>query len=364
MSKFISLFLLISCFIFFATLPSYAHAQSDCSLSCSNGGTPSCSHVGDGRDHYPSCSNGSAVCCSVQGCYGGGLGPLCLQPQPTPPPITIYTCDPGYTTCPPNIAPTDPGGLCCLNGCCPSDSTKCKCSTNNQCSPNCTLSTPTPSTPSNPVVSSPTSTCNASLLLIGCMASGLSPNFVTCTCNPSTSTTPTTPISSPTTTSIKCATGLTACPSDTIPNFNCCPYGCCPSNPSMCRCSNSDQCDPNCNSSTPTTQPTATFLPTLTIIGIDSLHTSVNLKRYIIDLNVIGSNFSSDSSCSIYSAIAGLGIRIKPSDFFLSPSDSSKSVKVTIPLSKVIKRASSARLRFKAECSNGTEAEKVINLNN
>lgn len=338
MKRFV-LFILSIHLIFFSALPSYSQATcSGSTVVCANGVAPVCTIVYPipycdcfgfprciSRSYYAALLNSGTDCSSF-------LSELPTPSCPTPQPITtIYTCDPGYTSCPDNMT----AGVCCLYGCCSSDSTKCKCASNSQCSPSCTL----PTQPTNPI----TPTCNASLLLITCMLAGASPNFVTCTCNASSN--PTIPTVTPSTSSVMCAANLTACPNDITTGFLCCQYGCCPSSPSLCRCSNSDQCDPNCSA-----QPTAKV----------SLQVS-NIKTSGFKLTAIGDNFNSISNCSA-TTVGGLKMKIKP-DFFYLGASQKQVIRVTVPTAfRKFYLQSSQEITISVSCENGAEAEKSVSL--
>lgn len=402
------------CFLFILGLTfQISYAQVRCvndKVVCDNGVSPVCTvtYPIPYCDCYgnPLCINNSFYIDLITSGFSCSSIPLSVLPAascPEPLPIT-YSCDPGYTTCPPNIAPTDPGGRCCVDGCCPSDPTKCKCQFTNECSPNC----PTTHTCDPGFISCPnnrSSTCcsitvgccpsdptkckcpNSNQCIPNCPATytcettgythcpddrtsgvcckhGCCPSDPTkCKCPDSNQCSPNCTVAEPPPTTYECKDGYIICPTNTTPNAICCLNGCCPSNPSQCKCSNSDECYPNCStniSEEPNSNPTVSSSPILTINGINFLSTKVKLKKYMIGLNVVSSNFLSNSSCNLFSPIAGLGIRIKPRNFVLGPSSSSRTVMVTIPLSKTVKKLE--RLNFKAKCGNGTEAEKVISL--
>ncbi len=109
--------------------------------------------------------------------------------------------------------------------------------------------------------------CNISRLFNNCTASSLIADLVTCSCKsplpptsppPSLPSTPTTPIT-PVVPTYNCNPGLISCPDIYTKEGTCCQYGCCPSNPTQCKCPNSNQCIPNCSVQPaplpPTTQP-------------------------------------------------------------------------------------------------------------
>lgn len=231
--------------------------------------------------------------------------------------VTTFTCNPGFISCPNNFTK----GSCCsvAVGCCPSNPTQCKCPNSNQCIPNCTVAPPPPTT-------------------------------------------------------YECDPGYTICPNNTTPNALCCQYGCCPSNPTQCKCSNNNQCYPNCSvpTSPSTTQPTTTSptnssgsvstsesIATLNISGVGTINATVNFKRYLLDLVIISTNLTQTTPCTIFPTIAGLGIRIQPNTFFLNNANNSKTVKATIPISRVVKRLNS--ITFKVNCGN-LKAEKTISI--
>ncbi|MBI3591683.1 MAG: hypothetical protein HY094_09950 [Candidatus Melainabacteria bacterium] len=233
-------------------------------------------------------------------------------------PAPTYTCNPGFISCPDNMTQ----GSCCsvTVGCCPSNPTQCKCPNSNQCLPNCTAPAPTPLPP------------------------------ITYTCDP----------------------GYTICPNSTNP-VTCCLYGCCPSASTECLCSsNNNQCGPNCSISTPSggsstnnspvnTSPVSNNSnPQIEITGINNINPFAGLKRYAIDLTVTSTNFDSRTKCSLYPRISGLGIRTRPNNFFLGPSNTSKLVKAIIPISRNLKKLGT--LTFKANCDNGATAQKDITI--
>jgi subtilisin family serine protease len=98
----------------------------------------------------------------------------------------------------------------------------------------------------------------------------------------------------------------------------------------------------------------------LTVDGIDSLNASANFKRYKVRLTISGTNLRSITSCSAYSKIGGLGVRIKPADFTLSPQASSKAINVIIPISRNLKQL--GKVDINIDCDNGTSQVKTITL--
>ncbi len=227
-------------------------AQVTCSGStvvCANGVTPVCTSTYPSpycscygpkcisQSYYAELQNSGFSCSSV---VGRLPTPACPDPE-----ALTYSCNSGYTTCPPNIAPTNPGGLCCLNGCCPSDPTKCKCSTSSQCSPNCTVATTYICDPG--FISCPDNMTQGSCcsLAAGCCPS----NPTQCKCSNSNECIPNC------TATYTCDRGLTICPNNTNSNAICCQDGCCPSDPTKCKCPTNNQCSPNCTEPKLTPQP-------------------------------------------------------------------------------------------------------------
>lgn len=326
--------LLVLLLFFILTSNAYSYAQVSCTangLTCANGGTPFCGYPTNSAV-YPACSSGYPICCSRSfGCGGSSASSSVECTTPSPPPVT-----------PVIVVPTQP------------------------------------TTPSIPI---PTSTCNYSLLTTVCTAQGFTINPATCNCgapiNPTTAipTQPTVPAQP--SSSCNC-TSNAHCNVGKYCNLN---TGCCISNPTSCvsGCSNNNQCFgnstcvSNCCTSTsqpfnPSTgnpsSPTSTTTssnnnnPQLELIGIDSINPFVGFKRYTIDLTVKGTDFESTSSCSAFPTIAGLGIRVQPDTFLLGTGISSKLIKITIPISKSIRKIGT--LIFRVTCNNGAKADKTI----
>lgn len=154
---------------------------------------------------------------------------------------TIYTCDPGYTSCPDNMTE----GLCCQYGCCPSDPTKCKCSNNNQCSPNCTTSDLTACNSTYP-------SCNGTCPAGQECSPSVSGTNVGCSCFPTASSNPTMPAPDTNSSCKLPCSNSSACGVGKYCNLN---AMCCVVNPSGCikgchlsssECGSNEQCVSNC----------------------------------------------------------------------------------------------------------------------
>ena len=291
-------FIFLIYYILFSNLPSYS--QASCSLSCNNGGTPSCR--GLGSNWSPTCTDLGPLCCTQ---FSGG-GRACTGGIECPAPVPItYACNPGYTTCPPNIAPTDPGGLCCLYGCCPSNPTQCKCSNNNQCSPNCSVQTPVPPTiyTCDPGLTVCPNSNNTSALCCpdGCCSSN--PGQCKCSAN-SNQCSPNCPAT------YSCNSGYTTCPPNiapTDPGGICCLYGCCPSNSTQCKCPTSNQCSPNCTLPTPTpTTPSGTISSTSSSTG--------GLSSDTFDITLMSSTLNSTTALNVYVSFSPQSVALLDKD--------------------------------------------------
>ncbi len=234
--KTLSIFLLL--FLFILTLNHSAYClNATCvngTVACANGGTPYCPSYLIGAS--PTCGIcGSGASCISEGIAASGIPcssdtipvPCSEPPQPV---ISIPTSPP----LPPPPAPIITSCnlqllsiLCTPRGFIINPRT-CDCDS-----------------PIKPIIPTiPTSTCDFQLLSNSCASKGFAANPATCVCVP-----PTMPLV-PTTPIYICDPGYTSCPDNFTKGF-CCPNGCCPSDPTQCKCPNGNQCIPNC--STPTT---------------------------------------------------------------------------------------------------------------
>ncbi len=252
---------------------------------------------------------------------------------------------------------------------------------------------------SGPVSCSNLPVCNSFSLVLICSSLGLSPNLTTCMCTEPTYT---------------CNPGFTSCP-DNMTKGVCCAYGCCPSNPSLCKCLNSNECFPNCTLPTPTPvsdpQPTPVTNPTPAQCndGIDNdgdgltdlLHdpgcsdlsdddesnpiptpigtptpattskASIQLsnfgkiKRNSFTLSASLNDFPNNTQCSVTSKIGALSLATVPTSFTVS-SSSNRTIRVLIskPIQKFIRRSNSRTITTEINCSSaGIKAQNITNVN-
>lgn len=182
------------------------------------------------------CGNGGTPSCASRGptfkptC--NGLGTVCCTTQLCVGGLQcLQLCDAGYAICPSANNPIS----CCLYGCCPLDQTKCKCKNSDRCSPNCTdTSTPTYSCDSGLTICPNNTDPNGKCCKYGCCP--LDPTK--CKCQFSSNCSPN---------CLRCDAGDTTCPNSDNPKA-CCKNGCCPSDPNKCKCPSNNQCSPNCTS--------------------------------------------------------------------------------------------------------------------
>lgn len=359
--------------------------------------TPECLSLCD--PGYTVCiSNNSVSCCQYGCCPLDPTRCKCANnDRCSPEGCPTYSCDPGRTVCPPNIAPTDPGGLCCLYGCCHSDPTKCKCPSNNQCSPNCSV--PTYSCNSGLIICPNDTTPGALCCQYGCCPSdpkkckcalnnqcfpdcttsgatdcnstypscnGTCPSGQACTvvvsgftpgcsCLPTVSTTPT-----PTPITLSCplpCSNSSACGSGKYCNLT---TMCCTLNPSGCfkgcylsssECETSEECVSNCCIPLP---------PELVITGSESINLATRSKRYSIAITVTGLKFQSKSRCTVFTRNSNLRIKFNPTIFSLEAGKSSTTINTLVRKLSALRKTN--LITVDVTCDNGTSANKTITV--
>lgn len=152
-------------------------------------------------------------------------------------------------------------------------------------------------------------------------------------------------------TTYSCDAGYTSCP-DNMTAGLCCLFGCCPSNPSQCKCSNSNQCSPNCSVPTSTPTPTLTPTPTPTINSSSNNTTptpiqstgneTIKISRvgeikpngFILEVELF--NLSVPTFCKVSSKWNGRGLNAVPSSFQVNL-NSSRSIQTTFNYSNTIR---------------------------
>jgi hypothetical protein len=155
-----------------------------------------------------------------------------------------------------------------------------------------------------------------------------------------------TPVSTPTpppTITYSCDSGYTSCP-DNMTEGVCCLFGCCPSNPFLCKCLGNNQCFPNCNLATPTPTPTinsssnnpsptpiqSTGNETITISRVGE----IKRNGFILEVELF--NLSVPTSCKVSSKWNGRNLIAVPSSFQVTL-NSSRSIQTSFNYSNIIR---------------------------
>ena len=149
--------------------------------------------------------------------------------------------------------------------------------------------------------------------------------------------------------------------------------GCCSINPGGCifgctndtQCNNGQLCVSNCctGSPTPIATPTPKTEPSISLTGQDNLFLVPKIKNFFVNLKVEASDFDSSSTCSTFSLISNLGIKIYPYKFLLAPEKNVETIKIKIPrqrIKKLLGKRQSENIFISVTCDNGAKATKNL----